>query len=57
MSKILDGIIGLTVGDSIGVTVEFKSREELKINPVTDMIGNGTSNMPIGSWSDDTSMT
>ena len=57
MSKILDGIIGLTVGDSIGVTVEFKLREELKINPVTDMIGNGTYNMPIRSWSDDTSMT
>ena len=57
MSKILDGIIGFTVGDSIGVPVEFKSREELKQNPVKDMIGNGTYNMPIGSWSDDTSMT
>ena len=57
MNKIIDGIIGFAIGDSIGVPVEFKSREELKVNPVTDMIGNGTYNMPVGSWSDDTSMT
>lgn len=54
---ILDGIIGLSVGDALGVPVEFSSREELKEKPVTDMMGYGTYNQPPGTWSDDTSMT
>ena len=28
-------------GDALGVPAEFKSRAELKKNPVTDMIGYG----------------
>lgn len=56
-NNILDGIIGLCVGDALGVPVEFINREELKANPVTDMQGFGTHNQPIGTWSDDTSMT
>lgn len=52
-----DGIIGLAVGDALGVPAEFKSREELKFKPITDMIGDGAYNVPAGTWSDDTSMT
>ena len=55
--KIFNGIIGLCVGDALGVPVEFESRESLMNNPVTDMRGYGTYNMPPGTWSDDTSMT
>ena len=33
METIKDGIIGLTIGDAIGVPVEFLSREELVQNP------------------------
>lgn len=55
--KSKNGIIGVAVADALGVPVEFKSRKELKKNPITDMIGNGTYNMPKGTWSDDTSMT
>jgi ADP-ribosylglycohydrolase len=55
--KILDGIIGLCVGDALGVPVEFTDRESLQRNPVTDMQGYGTYNQPPGTWSDDTSMT
>jgi len=55
--KIKDGIVGLIIGDALGVPVEFNSREELEINPVTDMEGYGTYNMPPGTWSDDSSMT
>ena len=55
--KVKDGIIGLIVGDALGVPVEFKRPEELLKNPVTDMIGHGTFNMPKGTWSDDSSMT
>lgn len=52
-----NGIIGLAIGDALGVPAEFKSREELKRYPITDMIGDGTYNLPVGTWSDDTSMT
>ena len=55
--KIRDGIIGLTVGDALGVPVEFKSREYLIENPVTGMMGHGTYDQPKGTWSDDTSLT
>ena len=48
--------MGLVIGDALGVPVEFVSRDELKENPVTDMIGYGTHNQPAGTWSDDSSM-
>ncbi len=57
MMKVKDGICGLLIGDALGVPVEFSRREELEKNPVTDMRGHGTYNMPKGTWSDDTSMT
>ena len=50
-------LFGITVGDALGVPVEFKSREYLSQNPVTDMIGYGTHNQPAGTWSDDSSLT
>ena len=56
-NKSSNGIIGLAIGDALGIPAEFKSREELKRYPITDMIGDGTYNMPAGTWSDDTSMT
>ena len=55
--QMMSAVIGLAVGDALGVPVEFKSREYLKENPVTDMMGYGTHNQPAGSWSDDTSLT
>lgn len=54
MNKIYDAIMGLVVGDAIGVPVEFKLRDTFVI---TDMIGYGTHNQPAGTWSDDSSMT
>jgi len=53
----LSGIMGLCVADALGVPVEFRSREELKENPVTGMRGYGTFNQPMGTWSDDSSLT
>ncbi len=55
--KVKDGIIGLVVGDALGVPVEFKPREYLEKNPVTGMMGYGTYDVEKGTWSDDTSMT
>lgn len=51
------GIIGLVVGDAMGVPVEFCMRKELLQNPITEMLGHGSHDVPKGSWSDDTSMT
>ena len=51
-----DGMLGLIVGDALGVPVEFMSRTELMINPVTGMREYGTHHQPRGTWSDDSSM-
>lgn len=53
---IKSSIMGLVVGDALGVPVEFQSRISLSENPVTDMRGDGTYNQPAGTWSDDSSM-
>ena len=52
----LDGIMGLVIGDALGLPVQFWDREELKENPVDGMRGYGTYSMPAGTWSDDSSM-
>lgn len=55
--KVKDGIIGLTIGDALGVPVEFSDRCELEEKPVIGMRSGGTWMKPKGTWSDDTSMT
>ncbi len=55
--KTLSGLMGLCVGDALGVPVEFSSRAERTASPVTDMMGYGTWNQPLGTWSDDSSLT
>lgn len=57
MKKVYDGIMGLAIGDAIGVPVEFRSRQEISKNPVISMREYGTHNQPMGTWSDDTSLT
>ncbi|MEM1136900.1 MAG: ADP-ribosylglycohydrolase family protein [Bacteroidota bacterium] len=52
-----DILLGIAVGDALGVPVEFKDRQELKVFPVKDMQGYGTHNQPVGTWSDDSSLT
>lgn len=47
---------GFIVGDALGVPYEFTTREDMKLKPATEMIGNGTHNQLAGTWSDDTSM-
>lgn len=51
------GVIGLIVGDAMGVPLEFCKREILMQNPTTEMKGYGSHDVPKGSWSDDSSMT
>lgn len=56
MTNVKDGVIGHAIGDAFGVPLEFISREKLLKNPVTKMLGNGSHPVPVGFWSDDTSM-
>ena len=50
-------ILGFAVADAMGVPVEFSTRFNRKIDPVAEMREYGTWEQPIGTWSDDTSMT
>ncbi len=56
-NNVRDALIGLTVGDALGVPVEFVDRNTLQADPVTDMRGYGTHQQPPGTWSDDGSLT
>ena len=53
MNRVYDGIMGLVVGDALGVPVEFCERDTFC---VADMIGGGTHGLPAGTWSDDGSL-
>ncbi|QJD97788.1 ADP-ribosylglycohydrolase family protein [Mucilaginibacter robiniae] len=50
-------LLGVAVGDALGVPVEFKSRAYLKQYPVTNMTGYGSHHQPAGTFSDDASLT
>lgn len=57
MQKIKSGIMGVIVGDALGLPVQFKDRSWFIKNPVITMSGPGVFNKPKGSWSDDGSLT
>lgn len=54
VDKLKDAIYGLAVGDALGVPFEFEERGTFYCK---NMVGNGTHKQPVGTWSDDTSMT
>ena len=47
-------LLGLAVGDAVGTTLEFCSRDSYP--PLTDMVGGGPFALPVGVWTDDTSL-
>lgn len=47
-------ILGLVVGDALGVPYEFEKRDTFSVEGMT---GYGTHHQPVGTWSDDSSMT
>ena len=57
MEDIKATLFGVAVGDALGVPVEFQSRSYLKQNPITEMKGGGTHKQPLGTWSDDSSLS
>ncbi|MCA9659156.1 MAG: O-acetyl-ADP-ribose deacetylase [Myxococcales bacterium] len=55
-ARIVGGLLGLVVGDALGVPVEFFRRETLDRAPLLEMRGHGTHGQPPGTWSDDSSL-
>ncbi|SHK73315.1 ADP-ribosylglycohydrolase family protein [Desulforamulus aeronauticus] len=55
--RIVGGILGVVVGDALGLPVQFLSREEVRHKPITEMTSNRTLGLPPGTWSDDSSLT
>ena len=53
--RALGALIGLAVGDAVGTTLEFRSRDSYPL--LTDMVGGGPFHLKPGQWTDDTSMT
>lgn len=56
-NQVHSALFGVAVGDALGVPVEFKSRDYLKNNPVKKMQEFGSHHQPLGTWSDDSSLT
>ena len=50
MHEFREGLLGLAVGDALGIPLVNKSREELLNNPVTGMISGGEYDLPRGTW-------
>ena len=50
-------LLGLSVGDALGVPHEFRLRHELERNPIFGMDGWGSWNQTPGTWSDDSSLS
>ena len=47
-------LTGLSVGDALGTTLEFKAPGSFE--PITDMLGGGPFGLQAGQWTDDTAM-
>lgn len=56
-NPVTNALLGLAVGDAVGVPHEFKRRSILKAKPATDMDEFGSHSMQKGVWSDDTSLS
>ncbi|MBG8553460.1 ADP-ribosylglycohydrolase family protein [Hymenobacter guriensis] len=56
-NQLRSALLGLAVGDALGVPVEFVSRTARRHDPVLHMRAFGTHHQPAGTWSDDASLT
>ena len=52
--RALGAFLGLAVGDAVGTTLEFQTRDTRP--RLEDMVGGGPFNLPAGAWTDDTAM-
>ncbi|MDR3601978.1 MAG: ADP-ribosylglycohydrolase family protein [Desulfosporosinus sp.] len=54
---IIGGVMGVVIGDALGLPVQFMTKTEIRKNPITDMTGGGIFDLEPGAWSDDSSLT
>lgn len=54
ISQAKGSLLGLALGDALGTTLEFKTKDSYQ--PLTDMVGGGPFRLEAGQWTDDTSM-
>lgn len=56
--RVRGGIYGLAVGDALGATLEFMSKEQIqaRYGTLRDIVGGGWLNLRPGEWTDDTEM-
>ena len=52
--RAIGALVGLAIGDALGTTLEFASRDSRPL--VTDIVGGGPFGLKPGVWTDDTSM-
>jgi ADP-ribosylglycohydrolase len=52
--RVRGAFLGLAVGDAVGTTLEFRTPGTFA--PLTDLVGGGPFRLPVGAWTDDTSM-
>jgi ADP-ribosyl-[dinitrogen reductase] hydrolase len=52
--RAIGALLGLAVGDAVGTTLEFKTRDSVPL--LTDMIGGAPFGLQAGQWTDDTAM-
>lgn len=57
MYHVKDGVIGLAIGDAMGISTQFNERDTLLDKPVTKMMPRVRDGIPKGAWSDSTSLT
>jgi ADP-ribosyl-[dinitrogen reductase] hydrolase len=51
--RAVGAMLGLAIGDAVGTTLEFRRRDEARVQ---DMVGGGPFGLAPGEWTDDTSM-
>ena len=54
VDRAVGSLLGLACGDAVGTTLEFSAPGSFA--PITDMVGDGPFGLPVGAWTDDTSM-
>lgn len=52
--RAIGALLGLAVGDALGTTLEFQSRDSYE--PITGIVGGGPFHLQPGEWTDDTAM-
>lgn len=52
--RAIGAMLGLAIGDALGTTLEFNSRDSYE--PITGIVGGGPFHLQPGEWTDDTAM-